>query len=166
MKRLAITLLLLFTTSLALAQQPTFHDELLDHFQGHWVLRGIIMGKQTTHDVNAQWVLAHQFLRFTETAREKNAKGEPAYDAEVFLGWDQPTSRYLSVWLDITGGFTCVGYAPRTGDEIRFLFNDGKSNFHSTFLYDRKSDTWEWRMDNEGENGALKPFARVKLTRE
>lgn len=165
MKPLYLTLVLLFAASLGFAQQPTFQDELLDHFQGHWVLRGTIAGKPTTHDINAQWVLGHQYLRFTEAAHEKNAKGEPAYDAEVFLGWDQPTSRYLAVWLDVWGGFSTVGYAPRTGDEIRFIFNDGKSDFHTTFLYDRKADTWEWRMDSE-DKGKLTPFARVRLTRE
>jgi hypothetical protein len=168
MKRLAIALVILFTVSLTFAQppQPTFQDELLDHFQGHWVMRGIIMNKQTIQDVDAQWVLGHQYLRFTETAREKDAKGQPVYDAEVFLGWDQSTSRYLAIWLDVWGGFgkATVGYAPRTGDEIRYLFNDGKSDFHTTFIYDRKADTWEWRMDNE-DNGKLTPFARVKLTR-
>jgi hypothetical protein len=158
--------LLLAISGLALGQQPTFHDELLDRFQGRWVLQGTIAGKETTHDVVNDWVLGHQFLRIQEVAREKNAKGEPAYDAIVFVGWDEPTSRYLCIWLDIWGGFSkaTVGYAPRSGDEIRFLFNDGKSDFHTTFIYDRKSDTWEWRMDSE-ENGKLKPFARVKLTK-
>lgn len=167
MKHIYLALVLLFASGLAFAQQPPFHDELLDHLQGHWVLRGTIAGKQTVHDVNAQWVLGHQYLRFTETAREKNAKGEPAYDAEVLLGWDQPGNRYFAIWLDVWGGFSkaSVGYAPRTGDEIRFLFSDEKSTFHNTFLYDRKADTWEWRMDNE-DNGKLRPFARVRLTRE
>jgi len=167
MKTFCIALTLLITGSLCFAQQPTFHDELLDHFQGHWVLRGTIAGKQTVHDVNAQWVLGHQYLRFAETAREKNAKGEPAYEAEVLLCWDQPGNRYFAIWLDVWGGFSkaSVGYAPRTGAEVRFLFSDDKSSFHTTFVYDRKADAWEWRMDNE-DNGKLVPFARVKLTRE
>lgn len=167
MKRLLLALLIVAASAVAFAQQPTFNDELLDHIQGHWILRGTIAGKSTTHDVTAQWVLNHQYLRLQEVSRETNTKGEPAYAAEVFLGWDQPTSRYFAIWLDVWGGFgkATVGYAPRTGDEIRFLFNDGKSDFHNTFLYDRKSNTWEWRMDNE-DNGKLKPFARVKLTRE
>jgi hypothetical protein len=154
--------------ALAVGQQPqpTFHDELLDHFQGSWVLQGTIARKETTHDLTNDWVLNHQYLRIHEVSREKNAQGDPAYDAMVFIGWDQPTSRYFAIWLDIWGGFgkATVGYAPRSGDEIHFLFNDGKSDFHTTFLYDRKADRWEWRMDNE-ENGNLTPYARVKLTR-
>jgi len=153
-------------SGLAVGQQPqpTFHDELLDHFQGSWVLQGTIAGKETTHDITNDWVLNHQYLKIYEISREKNAQGDPAYEATVFLGWDQATSRYFAIWLDIWGGFSkaTVGYAPRSGDEIRFLFNDGNSDFHTTFLYDRKADAWEWRMDSE-EKGKLKPFARVKL---
>jgi hypothetical protein len=167
-KLLAVVAFSLALSALAVSQapQPTFHDELLDHFQGSWVLQGTIAGKETTHDLTNDWVLNHQYFRIHEVSREKNAQGNPAYEAMVILGWDPPTSRYFAIWLDVWGGFgkATVGYAPRSGDEIRFLFNDGKSDFHTTFLYDRKADTWEWRMDNE-ENGKLKPFARVKLTR-
>jgi len=169
MKRLLATVAFWMALSgLAVGQQPqpTFHDELLDHFQGSWVLQGTIAGKETTHDITNDWVLNHQYLKIYEISREKNAQGDPAYEATVFLGWDQATSRYFAIWLDIWGGFSkaTVGYAPRSGDEIRFLFDDGKSDFHTTFLYDRKADTWEWRMDSE-EKGKLKPFARVKLIR-
>ncbi len=151
---------------LAQDPQPTFRDELIDRFQGKWVLQGTIAGKQTTHDVTNEWVLNHQYLRIHEVSREKKASGEPEYEAMVFVGWDQPTGRYLAIWLDVWGGFSkaTVGYAPKQGDDIKFLFNDGKSDFHTTFIYDRKADTWEWRMDAE-DNGTLKPFARVKLTR-
>ncbi len=169
MKRtIAAFAFLLIVSAVAFAQQPqpTFQDELIDHFQGNWVLQGTIAGKQTTHDISNSWVLGHQFLLIRETSREKKANGQPEYEAMVYVGWDQPTNRYLAIWLDVWGGFSkaTVGYAPKTGDEIRFLFNDGKSDFHTTFIYDRKADTWEWRMDSE-DNGKLVPFARVKLTK-
>jgi hypothetical protein len=169
MKRIAALIVVCLTAiGIAISQepQPTFQDPLLDRFQGSWVLKGTIAGKETTHDVTNAWVLNHQFLRLHEVSREKNGKSEPAYEAMVFVGWDEATSRYVAIWLDIWGGFSkaTVGYAPRTGDEIRFLFNDGKSDFHTTFIYDRKADVWEWRMDAE-DNGKLKPFARVKLSK-
>ncbi len=166
MKKLfAVAAFLLALCGLAIGQQPqpTFHDELLDHFQGSWVLPGIVAGKETTHDLTNDWVLNHQYFRIHEVSREKNAQGDPAYEAMVMMGWDQATSRYFAIWLDVWGGFgkASVGYAPRSGDEIRFLFNDGKSDFHTTFHYDRKANTWELLMDNE-ENGKLTPFARMK----
>jgi hypothetical protein len=171
MKRFPVIAVLLFIfTAAAIAQspQPTFHDELLDHLQGKWVMSGIIMGQPNTHDIDAQWVLNHQYLCFKETSREKNAQGQPDYDAAVYFGYDQATSRNLAIWLDTWGGFgkATVGYATRKEDELHFHFRDDKGgDFHSVFTYDRKSDTWKVNMDSE-ENGKLKPFARVTLTRK
>jgi hypothetical protein len=45
-----------------------------------------------------------------------------------------------------------------------FSIPDG-SAFHTTFAYDRATDSWQWRMDAE-QKGELQPFARVKLVRE
>jgi len=57
------------------------------------------------------------------------------------------------------------GDAERDDDKIAFVFKgtDG-SLFHTTFVYDRSADTWQWLMDGE-QNGKLPPFARLMLTR-
>ena len=152
----------------ALAQQPTFRDSLLDHLAGRWVLQGTIAGSQTTHDVTAEWVLTHQYLRIHEVSREQNAKGQPAYEAIVFVGWDQPASEYVCVWLDDYGGIytQSLGHAKGSGDDIPFVFAiRGGSTFHTTFAYDRSTDSWQWRMDAE-QKGEVQPFARVKLVRK
>jgi len=154
----------------ALAQQQMFQDPLLDHMAGTWVLRGTIAGSETTHDISCEWVLGHQYVRFHEVSREKDAAGLAAYEAIVFIGWDQALGQYACLWLDNTGGGgltgQAIGHAKRDGDFIAFLFKgqDG-SLFHTTFAYSKESDTWEWRMDGE-EGGKLQPFARVKLTRK
>ena len=61
---------------------------------------------ETTHEVENAWVLGHQYLRIHEVSRDKNADGSPAYEAIVFVGWDQLTSRYFAIWLDVWGGFS------------------------------------------------------------
>jgi hypothetical protein len=154
----------------ATAQQATFQDSLLDHFTGKWVLQGTISGKGTTHDIIAAWVLGHQYVQFQEVSREKDAKGEAMYEAIVYIGWDQPSSQYSCLWLDNTGGgglsAHAIAYAKQNSDTIAFIFKESYGSiFHTTFLYDRGSDTWQWLMDGE-ENGKLQPFARVSLTRK
>ncbi len=67
-----ILLVVLVSFSIS-AQQTTFQDSLLDHMIGKWVLQGTIAGKETTHDVIAEWVLSHQYLQLHETSREKKA---------------------------------------------------------------------------------------------
>jgi hypothetical protein len=155
------------SASFAFAQQPTFHDQLLDHLTGNWVLQGTIAGKETTHDVTAEWVLEHQYLRIHEVSRDKDSKGQPAYEAMVFIGWVEASAEYVGAWLDTYGsmGESTIGRSKRNGDEIHFLFKDKDSLFHTRFVYHPDADNWEWRMDSE-EKGEMKPFARVKLTRK
>ncbi|MGD1105082.1 MAG: hypothetical protein ABSA59_23805 [Terriglobia bacterium] len=152
---------------LACGQQPTFHDQFLDHLTGNWVLQGTIMGKENTHDVAAEWVLGHQYVRIHEVSREKNSQGQPDYEAMAFVGWDQPAAEYVCAWLDTYGGMTpaTFGRGKRNGDEIHFLFKDKDGVFHTRFVYHPEAGNWEWRMDSE-EKGTMKPFARVKLTRK
>lgn len=154
----------------ALAEGKTFEDPLIERLVGQWVLRGTIDGKETTHDVTAEWVLGHHYVRLHEVSREKDAKGRPAYEAMVFIGWDQPSGRYACLWLDSTGGgglsAGAIGYAARGGDAIPFVFKAGDGSlFHTTFSYSKGTDTWRWHMD-AAEAGKLQPFARVSLTRK
>jgi hypothetical protein len=149
------------------AQEPAaFHDDLLDHLAGNWVLQGTIMGKPAMHDVTAEWVLGHQYLRFHEVSRDKQGD-RPQYEAMVFIGWDPKTSEYICIWLDDFGfAFdNAVGRAERNGNEIPFLFPYPNGPFHTTFAYTPESGSWEMRMDNDVQ-GKLKPFARTKLTRK
>ena len=63
----------------ALAQQATFNDPLVNHLAGKWVLTGQMDKEPVTHDVAAEWVLAHQYLEIHEVSREKNNDGSPVY---------------------------------------------------------------------------------------
>jgi hypothetical protein len=168
---LRIVASLVLVSCSASAQQPSpFQDPLLDHMIGKWVLQGTIGGRETTHDIVSAWVLGHQYVRIHEVSREKDADGRVAYEAIVFIGWDESSSRYACLWLDSTGGggisAQAIGYAKRGGDELAFIFNGGDGSiFHTTFAYSKTADTWQWLMDGE-ESGKLEPFARVVLTRK
>ncbi len=169
-KTLWVLVLVCLVSIPASAQAPPFQDPLLDRLIGTWVLRGTIGGAETTHDIDVDWVLGHQYVRLHEVSREKDARGRSAYEAIVFIGWDQPSAAYACLWLDSTGGGglkgQAIGYAKRVGDEIPFLFHGGDGSvFHTTFAYRPASDSWEWLMDAE-EGGKLQPFARVRLTRK
>lgn len=157
--------------AVSLAQQPATNAplELLDHLAGQWVLQGTIAGKQTTHNVQADWVLKHEYLRLHEVSQEKDPKGDPAYEAIVFVSWDPKTQQYACLWLDSTagGGLSAQGLAhgKKSGDSIPFLFTVSPSDsIQNTFAYDRATDTWKWPIDDES-NGKSERFADVKLSR-
>ena len=152
------------------AQTSGLRDPLLDRLIGDWLLEGTIGGDQVTHAVTFEWVLGHHYVRFHEVARERDSTGAPAYEAIVFIGWDQSSERYACLWLDSTGGeglsAPAIGHAVASGDTIPFVFHfpDG-SPFYTTFSYGRSTDTWNWSMDVEG-GGTRQPFARVTLSRK
>lgn len=168
--RLLLAIILLLLAPAAGAEGPGFQNELLDRFVGQWVMRGTIAGGEIVHDLEAAWVLGHHYLQFHELAREQDADGRPAYEAIVTIGWEEAAQRYACLWLDSTGGSgldedAVMGHAVREGDTLPFKFRmDEDSLFHTTFIYHRESDTWEWTMDSE-RDGEMRPFARVTLTR-
>ncbi len=170
MKTTLITIALIFVVCFPALTQPSgSSDSLLDHLTGSWILQGTIAGRETKHDIESDWVLRREYVRLHETSREKNAQGQAAYEAIVFIEWNKSTDEYTCLWLDTTsgGGLSAQGIAhgKRDGDGIVFLFKSDDGNTHTTFAYSRSTDTWEWRIDNE-DRGKLSPFARVKLTRK
>src|SRR5229473_1914292 len=104
-----------------------------------------------------------------EVSREKNDKGEPQYEATVFVGWNEKTREYACVWMDVYGGATSesIGLATPKENELAFVFTDehGETSFTNTFIYDPKTNTWGNRLDNVVK-GEAKPFARFKLTKQ
>lgn len=154
--------------SVGAAQQAPVKSPLLDRLVGKWVLQGTIAGKATIHDVDAEWVLNHHYVRIHEVSREKNAKGQPQYEATIYVAWNEPTKQYAAIWLDVYGGMSSesIGVADPKENDLPFIFKDdeGAVSFSNDFVYDVTVDAWEWRMDNV-VNGAAKPFGRVKLKR-
>ncbi len=116
MKRLLI-LTSIFLALIATAQQSPTQSPLLDHLAGKWLMEGMVGKQQVTHELDAEWVLQHHYLRFHEVSQDKNDKGEPQYDATVFIGWNEKTKQYACVWLDVYGGLTSesIGVATPKG---------------------------------------------------
>jgi hypothetical protein len=167
---LAVLALLFITSFPAAAQQPVPIDPLLDRLAGTWILQGTIAGHQTTHDIESKWVLGHEYLRLQETSREKNAQGQLAYEAIIFIEWDDTAHEYRCLWLDSTGGgglAAPIAQGKHGNDEITFSWRDrdNDSGVNTTFPYNKAADTWNWLIDNE-KAGKRTPFARVKLTRK
>jgi len=152
-----------------LAAQGLAPDSLFDRLVGHWVLTGTIARRQTTHDVTFQWMLGREYVQMHEVSRERAPDGSPAYEAVVLFGRDPGTGEYACLWMDNTGAGAFpeagVGRGSVAGDSVAFLFRyTATTSFHTTFVYDRAADTWQWHMDNDSL-GVRRPFARVSLAR-
>jgi hypothetical protein len=169
MKRIGYLILfsVLFLAAIVKSQPITPPDSLLNELIGKWTLNGTIGGQKTTHDLDVQRVLNGQYVQITEVSREKDPTGKPLYEAIVYICWEVSKKQYSCLWLDNTSneGLSngIIGRANQNKDKIEMLFKYNEtSQFHTTFAYNKETDTWQWLMDNE-ENGTLQPFARVVL---
>ena len=150
--------------------EPGRSEALLDRLAGNWVLSGKLAGRETTHDISADWVLNRGYLRIHEISREKAPSGAAIYEAIVFISCNAKTDDYTCLWLDSTSNEGLVadgfGHAKRSENSLPFVFRDatGQVSFENTFVFDTTSDSWKWIMDNV-EAGKRKPFGRVTLVK-
>ncbi|MBV8205380.1 MAG: hypothetical protein JO041_01200 [Acidobacteria bacterium] len=168
----ALWLLLVLSLIAVQAQMPpppAVNSPLLDRLAGTWVLRGTLGNQSTIHDVQAEWVVQHHYLRVHEVSREKGADGQPLYEALVFLTWNRQAKQYYCDWLDNFGGALEpeLGFADAGENRISLIFQKrkGEIDFENDLIYDPASDAWEWRLDNIS-GGTHQPFARLHLTRK
>lgn len=165
-----VLLMLLFVPLTVKSQQLTQPDSLLNKLTGKWILNGTIDGQKTIHDLDIQRVLNGQYVQLKEVSREKDQNGNALYDAIVYICWEESKKQYSCLWLDntansgISNGIT--GHAKQNNDKIELIFRyNDTTQFHTTFLYHKETDTWEWLMD-EVSNGKTQAFARVSLTKK
>ena len=172
MRWLVLGLVVIPAAVLAQPATAPAQDALLDRIAGTWIAAGNVMRKSTTQDIEAAWVLGHQYLRLHEVSREKDAQGRPQYDAFIYVATRRGADgEYTCLWLDstsgegLTNGTSC--HARRDGDRIPFVFRDkdGHADFNTTWTYDRASDSWTWDLANV-KDGKPVPFARFKLERK
>lgn len=125
-------------------------------------------GRDALHDVDAEWVLDHHYVQIHEVSRRQDSKGKPDYQATIYIAWNEAARQFAALWLDDYGGLASesIGVADPKPNELHFIFKDGKGVvvFSNDFIYDEKTDTWEWHLDNIVE-GAAQTFGRVKLSR-
>jgi hypothetical protein len=169
MKHCARVLMLTALAAAPLRAQELPPDSLFDRLIGRWVLAGTIARQHTTHDVTFEWMLGREYVRMHEVSREHAPNGKAAYEAVVLFGRDPRSGEYACLWMDNTGATAFdpagVGHGTVAGDSIPFLFRyDSLDSFQTTFVYDRRADSWQWHMDNDSA-GIRRPFARVTLTR-
>ncbi len=156
-------------TSLCFAQEPLdgpkriFRDNLLDNLVGKWALTRKIRGKEVQNTAEAQWVLNHQFLKL----HMKDLASPPAYEAMVFIGFDNTSERYVAHWIDMYGGrfSETLGYGKLDGNAIRFVFEYPDGPFHNTFTWDGTAKTWTFLMEKKSDSGQWMQFAQDTLRR-
>jgi hypothetical protein len=137
-----------------------FHDDLLDNLQGQWKLNGNIAGHPAEAELEAAWVLNHQFLKVHEKATTP-IPGRPLYEADVYIGYDNASERYVAHWIDIYGGrfSETIGFGTRSGNNIKFVFEYPDGPFHNTFSWNAGSKSWRFLLEQKNDAGKWGVFS-------
>jgi hypothetical protein len=163
----------LFVSAPAASQQPespldgphrTFQDPLLEQLTGTWSMAGAVRGRPATYSLRAEWTLNHQFLKL----EMRDVTEPPAYQATVYVGYDNASERYVAHWLDAFGGrfSETLGFGKRSGQAVAFVFEYPDGPFHTTFTLNPDAKTWGVLMEDRGKGGAWREFAHYVLTKK
>lgn len=155
------------TSALAIRQEAldgpghVFKDELLDKLVGDWKSAGKIGNRAVDYQITADWTLKHQFLEVHMT----DAANPPAYEARVFIGYDNTSERYVAHWIDVFGGrwSETLGFGTRSGNEIKFVFEYPDGPFHTTFTWAPETGRWKMLMQQKDKAGKWTMFAEQEL---
>jgi hypothetical protein len=139
----------------------------MDHLAGAWKMEGTVMRQDAHHDVQAEWVLNHRFMRIQEKTAAQAPSAEHPYEATWYLGYDSTSERYVLHLLDVFGPrfSETLGYGTRDGNAIRFIFEYPDGPFHTIFRWIPDQNAWQWQMEQKNKEGKWTPFADLKLTR-
>ena len=157
----------------ATAQQPEppldgpkrlFQDPLFEKLTGSWSMVGVVRSRPATYSLHAEWVLNHQFLKL----EMRDVGDPPAYQATVYIGYDNTSERYVAHWLDAFGGrfSETLGFGTRAANSVRFVFEYPDGPFHTTFALNADARTWNVLMETRGSGGTWQEFAHYTVTRK
>jgi|HubBroStandDraft_1064217.scaffolds.fasta_scaffold397389_2 hypothetical protein len=123
--------------------QPPVQSDLLDQLLGSWDITGMIRGAPVHEKADAEWVLAHQFLRIHRQQIEGPA------ESVVHVGFDTVLQRFVAFRLDNLGarGGETLGYGRQTADKLQFNFEYPTSQIRETWSWDAKEKTWQFLVE-------------------
>lgn len=141
-----------------------FKDELLDKLVGNWKSTGKIGNRAVEYQIKADWTLKHQFLE----VHMIDAATPPAYEARVFIGYDNTSERYVAHWIDVFGGrwSETLGFGARSGNTVKFVFEYPDGPFHTTFAWAAETGSWKLLMQQKNKAGNWTVFAEQELRKE
>lgn len=152
------------------AQQPLdgreriFHDELLDNLVGEWKITRKFKTRTAENSASIEWVLNHQFLLI----KMKDVNTPPQYEANIYIGYDNASDRYVAHLIDVFGGrfSETLGYGRRDGNVIKFVFEYPDGPFLNTFTWNKDKRSWTFLMQQKHSAGNWTLFAEDTLVRK
>lgn len=174
MKRLFILLTITFVVTIAFAQSKDttdgrFHDDLLDHFVGKWHVTALAHGSRFTSEIDARWMLNHQYLLIHLKSNEVIPWWGVEMEYYQYIGYNRNKQRYTIHGMSIEGdadlseGFF---YGYRSGNEFKTVAKfSSDTSIVQRMIWQPGTNTWliQSRAEISGKEGEV--FLEMKLTK-
>lgn len=141
-----------------------FQDALLDNLVDDWKVTRKFKTRTAENTAKVEWVLNHQFLLI----QMKDVNSPPQYEANVYVGYDNASDRYVAHWIDVFGGrfSETLGYGTRSGNSIKFVFEYPDGPLLNTFTWNPEKKSWTFLMQQKDPMGKWTLFAEDTLVRK
>jgi hypothetical protein len=153
-----------FTATARAAAPPLpASDPFLAQLAGRWQLVGTVRGQAVRYRGEARWVLEHGWLRLTLV----DVTEPPAYQAQVFIGFDPKAGDYVAHWLDRFGaaGARVAGSGRRDGQTLVLTFPYDGAAFRDTLTLAADGTSGSLLLEAHEPDGSWSTFASYTLTR-
>lgn len=164
---------LAFLTLVVASSSACAHDEvqasderpaLLQALDGHWVMKGDVLGKAVTYDMVAAPILHGTFTEM----HMKDIQVPSEYEARVFIGVDPDGPRVITHWLDNFGAKYSIphGTGHLSGHTIQFTIPYDDGPFRDTLTFHPEDRSWSFVIEASQPDGSWKHFARYEIRPE
>ncbi len=144
-----------------------FHDDLLDHLVGKWHDTATAHGSKFTSEIDASWVLNHQYLLIHLKSNEVVPWWHVQMEYYEYIGYNHYQQRYTVHGMSIEGdedlseGFS---YGYRNGNDFKNIAKmSADTSVVQHLIWQPESNTWliQSRAVINGKEGEI--FLDMKL---
>lgn len=148
----------------ASAAAPVARDPFLAELAGKWLFTGTVHGEHVDYVGRGRWVLGNGWLRLNLL----DAGKPPAYEADVYLGYDATAGDYIAHWLDRFGaaGARVVAAGHRDGRRLVLDFPYESSTFRDTLTLAVDGASGTLLIESKHADGNWTTFASYEFKRQ
>jgi hypothetical protein len=149
---ISLTMLITLITASLFAQKVEdttdgrFHSDLLNHLVGKWYITSIAHGHPFTSNLEAKWILNHQFLHIHLKSHQVIPWWHVQMEYEEFIGYNPTSKRYVFHGMSIEGGndpSDGFGFGYRNGNEFKTVGKFGSDSLIvQRFTWIPQSNSW------------------------
>ena len=145
------------------AAEPPEATRFLGQLSGEWDMTGTVLGKPAHYRAHGAWVLNGAWLELSMV----DVGRPPAYQADLYIGYDATAQDYIAHWLDRFGaaGARVVASGERHERTLVLHFPYAEGAFRDTLTLAGDSASGTLLIEAQRADGSWSTFAAYRMRR-